>query len=59
MVVVLVSWGVLVRATNPEGWIRVMSKVALKDGSSKHGKALLACVAWNWLVAIQLKEYYF
>lgn len=35
------------KATRSLGTIRVMSKVALIAGSSQHGKALRASVAWS------------
>ncbi len=37
------------------GWVIVTINTAFMAGSSKHGKALLASVGWNWVTANHLQ----
>lgn len=41
-----------------DGLVKLMVNLALKDGSSKHGKALLASVGENCVLANNLKDFY-
>lgn len=51
----LLFFGVLKRISKPAATSKLNEKVALRAGSSKHGKASLAFVASNWVAAIILK----